>query len=288
MTSPLWQALFMGPRATIETLSHLIDSEAISSFEVDAHNDVWRLQALYVDPPLKEHLETLIRDLGLERSTLSLSIEALPPCDWLAENRKSFPPLALGSFYIYGSHHEDMPLPQGKICLHIDAATAFGTGQHATTQGCLSLLEDLQNQAFDNGLDIGTGTGILAMAGARLLGIPFVAVDIDEDAVEMASENITKNKLNDWIDVGLSDGTSTPVVQNKAPYSLVCANILAEPLMCLAEEIVAITKPKGSIILSGLMHHQSDAVLEAYHKAGCTHLKTHRDGDWCSLLLQRL
>lgn len=288
MIQSLWQATFIGPKSSIDTLSNLLDSEAIASFELDQKNDVWRLQAIYEDAPTRESLEQLIHDLQLNQDSLELSIEELPPVDWLAENRKSFPPLELGSFYIYGSHHENQPLPMNKICLHIDAATAFGTGQHATTQGCLALLEKLPKQAFTTGLDVGCGTGILAMAGARLLQIPFVALDIDDDAVQMADENIKRNALEKNVQVILSDGVSNACVLKHAPYSLIFANILAEPLIHLAKSIVEKASVNGFIILSGLMTHQEQDVLEAYLKEGCKKLDDYIQGDWCSLLLKRI
>lgn len=287
MTQPLWQVTILGSKSSIDTLSHLLDSEAISSFELDPKKDLWRLQAIYTNEPIHESLEQLIHDLQLSQDTLDFSIQELPSIDWLAENRKSFPPLELGSFYIYGSHHEDQPLPPNKICLHIDAATAFGTGQHATTQGCLALLEQLPKQSFTHGLDVGCGTGILAMAGARLLNIPFVALDIDDDAVQMADENVKRNNLKDRVFVALSDGVANTITSQYAPYSLVFANILAEPLIQLAPSIVKETALDGFIILSGLMVHQEQDVLDAYIKAGCTKQSDYILGEWCSLLLKR-
>lgn len=283
----LYQVTLMGPRAAIEILSHLLDSKAISSFEVDAKRDLWRLQAIYEIKPSLDGLQSLIHSLDFDPSTITLMLESLPARDWLAENRKSFPPLELGSFYIYGSHHEDLPLPSSKICLHIDAATAFGTGQHATTQGCLLLLESLKKAPIKNGLDVGTGTGILAMAGVRFLDVPFVAVDIDADAVSMAAENVSKNKLQDQIQVGFSDGADTSLVKDHAPYDLIFANILAEPLIQLAPDLTAQAAEQGVLILSGLMNHQAESVRDAYEAEGWTLNASHVDGDWSSLLMKR-
>lgn len=286
-STTLYQVTLKGPRAAIETLSHLLDSEAISSFEVDAKGDLWRLQAIYEVKPCLDGLQALIHSLDFDPSLLTLLLETLPARDWLAENRKSFPPLELGSFYIYGSHHEDLSLPSSKICLHIDAATAFGTGQHATTQGCLLLLESLKGAPIKNGLDVGTGTGILARAGVRFLNIPFVAVDIDADAVAMAAENVIKNKLKDQIQVGFSDGADTSLVKDHAPYDLIFANILAEPLIQLAPDLTAQAADQGILILSGLMNHQAQSVSEAYVAQGWTPSSSHVDGDWSSLLMKR-
>lgn len=283
----LYQVTLKGPRAAIEILSNLLDSQAISSFEVDAKNDLWRLQAIYESKPCLDNLQALIHSLDFDPSKMTVLLESLPACDWLAENRKSFPPLELGSFYIYGSHHEDLPLPSSKICLHIDAATAFGTGQHATTQGCLLLLESLKDAPIKNGLDVGTGTGILAMAAVRFLNVPFVAVDIDADAVAMAAENVIKNKLQDQIQVGFSDGADTSLVKDHAPYDLIFANILAEPLVQLAPDLTAQATENSILILSGLMNHQAESVSDAYKAEGWTLNASHVDGDWSSLLLKR-
>jgi ribosomal protein L11 methyltransferase len=157
---------------------------AVSWFEKDAQAQVWQVEATFEEQPDEKNIKSLL-------GALSYELAPLPSKDWLSENRKSFPAIDIGPFYIYGSHHQEK-LPEGKIAFRIDAATAFGTGQHATTQGCLLALHDLKQAGIkvQNYLDLGCGTAVLAMAMARLFQVRGIASDNDPEAVDLANLNV--------------------------------------------------------------------------------------------------
>ncbi len=217
----------------------------------------------------------------------------LPPTDWLAVSYQAHPPLRIGRFMIYGSH--DRPsLTDDCIGLEIEAATAFGTGQHGTTSGCLQALETL----YDNGfrprsvIDVGTGSGILALASHVLWQCPVLATDIDPESIRVTRVHIQTNGLTegpDALTLCVADGTQDNVIQQGAPYDCVIANILAGPLKDMAADLTAlVVSQTGRLILSGLLVTQVEDVMAAYTTQGCTLVQETHHGEWAALTLQRL
>jgi ribosomal protein L11 methyltransferase len=289
MTHPLWHLTAITSKEGALLLSEILDFAAASCFEDKQEKNLWNVEILFEEKPDVPALQHFIEDSFSSQSlTLPLlKFEELPAKDWLKENRQAFPPLEVGTFYIYGSHIEETP-PVEKICLKIDASIAFGTGQHATTQGCLMALESLRSHSFKNGLDMGCGTAILAMAMARLFTIPVLAVDNDADAILMSQENIHVNNLSSLITPLQSDGFNHPTVVKKAPYDLIAANILAEPLIHLAPMMASHLDKNGLVILSGLLTSQKESVLNAYKEAGFQELSHIPLQEWSTLVLKRL
>lgn len=262
----------------------------VSTFEQKGNPDQWNIEVLFDFSPNLQVLNYLFKEAAakqeIEEPYLSLSL--VPEIDWLSENRKAFPPLTIGNFYVYGSHHEET-IPQDKISFKIDAATAFGTGQHATTQGCLLALEKLKKEGYAplNPLDLGCGTGILGMAIARLFTVNGTMSDYDIEAVEKATSNVLENDLKSQITCYLSEGFQSEILKNKAPYDLVTANILADPLIQLASDMNQYVSKDGIVILSGLLATQAEAVGKAYESFSFKEIDRYPIDEWMTLVLMK-
>ena len=217
-------------------------------------------------------------------------IEAAPRVSWLEHSYRQFQPFAVGPFFIYGSHCEDAP-PPNMLPLQIDAATAFGSGEHGTTAGCLLALARLKEQGFaphlfpGGILDMGCGSGILAIAAARLWAGTVIAVDIDGEAVVVTGRHAEMNNVADRIAASAGDGFASP--EARGPFALVIANILAGPLVAMAPDLVRATAPGGAFILSGMLAEQAEEVAAAYRALGCTLAESFPRGDWDAQLWRR-
>lgn len=220
----------------------------------------------------------------------SWSWEELPDTDWVAENQRSFRPFEVGPFWVHPSHVTD-GMPAGLSPLRIDAGLAFGTGTHATTRGCLELLATLDPAETSNAVDIGCGSGILAIAMAKLWRRRVPGGDNDPEAVDVARENAELNGVGSLCRFVTSVGLSAPELAALAPYDLIVANILAGPLVDLAEAFGTATQPGGRVLLSGLLVEQAAFVLTAYSLHGFTferRIDLETGGAWWrSLLLRR-
>jgi ribosomal protein L11 methyltransferase len=216
--------------------------------------------------------------------------EDLPEKDWVAENQQSFRPFQVGRFWVHPSHIADN-IPADLIALRIDAGMAFGTGTHATTRGCLEMLSLLDPAETQNTVDVGCGTGILAMAAAKLWQRPVLGGDNDPEAVEVAIENAGLNDVAGLCRFHVSVGLQAPELSKPAPYDLIIANILAGPLVDLAESFAAAVRPGGRVLLSGLLVEQAEMVLSAYARRGFTferRIDLETGGAWWrTLLLKR-
>lgn len=227
-------------------------------------------------------------DSGLSEG---LAIEPLPDRDWLAHVHAAHPPFAVGKFFVRGSHEESAP-PPGLILLEIDAATAFGSGEHGTTAGCLEALGALVESGFSpcSVLDMGTGSGILGIAAWKLWRRPVLAVDIDRESVRVACRHRARNGVPSG-KAGLSckQGGSFSIdsIRSRAPFDLVLANILAAPLKAMAGDLAAAVAPGGVAILSGMLRGQAAEVAETYERKGLFLRETLERGEWASLVLAR-
>jgi ribosomal protein L11 methyltransferase len=217
----------------------------------------------------------------------ALILAPLPNIDWLAVNRKSFAPLRVGRFFLHSAQDREQAR-RGLLSLEIEAGRAFGTGRHETTQGCLLALQLLARaQAPANALDLGCGSGILAMAMARLWRRPVLASDIDPWAVKTARANAAINALAPLLTILRADGVQHRALRSQAPYDLIVANILAAPLLAMACRIAALLKPGGHLILSGLLAQQQRPILAKYRAQGMVPRHCVRLGEWPTLLLAR-
>lgn len=208
--------------------------------------------------------------------------------DWVAQVKAELTPVEAGRFVVYGSHDRDR-IPLAKVGLEIEAAQAFGTGHHATTQGCLIALDRLARRGFQATriADIGGGTGVLAMAACRIWPARAVAGDIDPVATLTARENVAANGLGARIACVTAAGFRHPLLERGGPYGLIFANILARPLMSLAPQLAGHQAAGGVAILSGLLARQAPGVLAVYEGWGYRRIDFERIGDWMTLVLRR-
>ncbi len=216
--------------------------------------------------------------------------EELPDIDWVSENQRSFQPFAVGPFWVHPSHVAD-GIPTGLLPLRIDAGLAFGTGTHATTRGCLELLATIDPSETANAVDVGCGSGILAIAMAKLWLRQAWGGDNDAEAVAVAEGNAGLNGVGDLCCFTVASGLQAPELAARAPYDLIVANILAGPLVDLSESFAAAVRPGGRVLLSGLLVEQAALVLSAYAHRGLSferRLDLETGGAWWrSLLLRR-
>ena len=262
------------------------DVSAVSAFETASEE--WRIEAYPQSPLLTPELRArlLLAAVSTDGAVIEVAEERLPARDWLAENQLAFPPLRVGRFFIYGSHHHG-GVPAGAVGIAVDAATAFGTGEHPSTRACLLALERLaRRRRFEAPLDIGTGTGILAIAAAKVLRRKILASDIDPRATRVARHNAARNGVLSLVEVRAVPGYRGRAVR-KSRHDLILSNILARPLALLAYDLARSLAPGGRAVLSGLLRRQEPVVL-APHRA-CGIVLDHRlviDG-WSTLILRR-
>ena len=251
--------------------------------EKGPHTGSWELQAIFETEPDKKELRQLISDAAIQAGikTPCLRIKKMPEVNWLESCYQGFPPIEVGKYYIYGSHITTPP-PEDKISLMIDAATAFGTGEHQTTHGCLKALENL-TEIPNMVLDVGCGSGILGMAFAKTFHKKVDAVDIDPESVRVALENAKKNDLKKLMTIWHSDGYQ----QVQKSYDLIFCNILAKPLIEMAPDLATHLNQNGIAILSGFLNNQENWVKNDHLESGLRFVKHYRINGWSTLVMKK-
>ncbi|MGH1399457.1 MAG: 50S ribosomal protein L11 methyltransferase [Alphaproteobacteria bacterium] len=281
--------------SNIAQLAEGIEASSFTAIRDDNDNTAaWTADWLFDDAPALDMVKARII-LNAEMHGLALpdpleikEVE-IEDRDWLSYSYQQFPAFSVGEFFIHGSHDETPP-PAGAYTLQIDAATAFGSGEHGTTAGCLNAMADINEQGVCpwNILDMGTGSGILAIAAWKLWKAPVLAVDNDEEAVNVTARHAKANHVptsKGNLTAAHGNGFNAPIVNEKAPYELIIANILAGPLKEMAADMVKVLDDNGYIILSGILDEQADDVIAAYKAQNLTlRDHTHLNG-WTTLLL---
>jgi len=256
------------------------DGFPVSSFE-DLENPVnWEI-AVYCDTELADETHTRMDKLASKHDVnVKFNREDIPDIDWVAETLRDLTSVRAGRFIVHGSHEMDEPRPH-EIAVHVNAGLAFGTGHHGTTAGCLDMLSRvMKRKSFYNVLDLGTGSGVLAIAAAKAMPCFVMATDIDPVATETAKFNCKQNGVQAHVECLTSVGFTNVRMQQQAPFDLIIANILAKPLQQMALDIFTHTAPGGTVILSGLLPHQRAAIIAAFRLQGL-HLKySHIRDDW--------
>jgi len=250
-----------------------------------AKPDDWLIHAYFDHPPSADELAAVARFGRGEPQ-----VEQLGEADWVTMSQAGLQPIRAGRFYVHTPMYRSVP--PGTVPFEIDASLAFGTGQHATTAGCLEALDRLEGEGarFTNIADIGTGTGLLAFAALALWpDARCIATDIDSVAVDVARDNAAINRVKLGHGAGelllaVADGMNSPLLAARTPFDLIIANILAGPLIELAPDFTAALAPVGTVILAGLLEAQADAVMSAYEKLGFT-VRDRGSGEWPVLVL---
>lgn len=258
----------------------------LAAFDTDEAKGI-REVSLYTDDDLEyvqPRLQSLLGELGIKAE---IGAETLPDIDWVARSLEGLQPVRAGRFLVHGSHDRDRRRI-GDLAIEIEAGLAFGTGHHGTTSGCLEMLEIVgRREQPRNALDLGTGSAVLAIALAKMQHIPVLATDIDPVATKVAAANARLNEVSSFVETRTATGFHDPVFRLRAPFDLIVANILARPLMSLAPDMARFVTPGGSVILSGILERQRNAVLAAYGGQKFRHVQTlWRDG-WVTLHLKR-
>jgi ribosomal protein L11 methyltransferase len=281
------QIIARGPRAVAEAAALALEGDprteatTFSILEEDEDRDVWRIDAF----PVAADEATAIAEILAAHPPLIVTQEILADADWLALALSGLPPVRAGRFFVYGAHDRGLA-PASTINLRIEAGAAFGTGHHGTTVGCLLAYHDLlKRRRFARVLDVGCGTGVLAIAAARTGSAVAVGTDIDRVSVRIANENAALNAARArFVHAG---GLDHRLVRGAGPYDLVFANILAPPLVALSGDIGRALKSGGFAVLSGLLRTQERRVLAAYTSKGFRLVRRiHRDA-WAALVVQK-
>lgn len=282
MTPPLWKASAHSTKSEARDIAAAFElgtnPQAIVISE-EPFEDRAMVEALYAQMPDGDLLARL--------AGRAVHVALLPDADWIKLSQEGLPPVRAGRFFVYGAHDAGM-VPAGVIPIRIEAGLAFGTGHHQTTALCLAVLSDLaKKRRYANVLDLGCGTGLLAIGAAKLWRKPVIASDIDAIAVAVTRENAAANGEAPLIRAVTADGLAHPALAAQAPYDLIVANILAGPLTRLAPEIARALAPGGTLVLSGLLRWQENLVTGFYRAQGQVFRRARRDGSWSALVLER-
>lgn len=321
----LWQASLIVPAGAAAMFEAVLSEMALSSslFEAEETGEWWRVDLIFGEPPEEAALAAQVAALAKQQQIEMPAIEIAEVAqkNWLAEVAASHPPLRIGRYYVYGSHVEEVP-PPGSVALKVEAGLAFGSGEHATTEGCLRMIGELgkkggaaarqvfrsapppgasrhprlpehaprhvQESASPRGvrvLDMGCGSGILAMAAAKTFAkARVVAADLDPVSVAVTKENAKINEVR--LRAVVSDGYAAREIGRCGPYDLIVANILARPLVKFSKDLAAHLAPGGVAVLSGLLVRQENMVLAAHRVQGLRLRKRWQQGGWSVLVLE--
>lgn len=272
-------------RTLLDRLAEVFDpSDAVvSSYDTGKS---WALAIHFNDPPNETAVRALVGLAAGPEAANALVFETLAAKDWVKESQEGLKPVEAGRFIVHSEHYRSS-VRLNRIGIEIGTAFAFGTGHHGTTRGCLLALDQLlKSRRPRRVLDIGTGTGVLAIAAARILHRPVLASDIDARAAGVARENVRRNRAR-AVTVIHAAGLGGRRFRDRAPFDLVLANILLSPLQRLATPMAGLLAPGARVILSGLLTSQASAALAAYRNEGLTlERRVVLDG-WSTLVLRR-
>jgi ribosomal protein L11 methyltransferase len=248
----------------------------------------WDVTAYFADPPDQASIRDLVGIAAGRDVAETVAFDTVEARDWVKATLEDLVPVPAGRFVVHGGHDRDRIAPN-KLGIEIEAALAFGTGHHGTTRGCLLLLDQvLKAWRPRRVLDLGTGTGVLAIAAAKALHDNILASDIDPLSVAVARENARANQTGHLVQMIHATGFAAPQFAQRGPFDLVLANILANPLRQLATPMARHLAPSALVILSGLLTHQASGVIAAYRDRGLVPVRHLRIDGWSSLLLRHV
>jgi ribosomal protein L11 methyltransferase len=274
-------------RRLVDVLTEVLfeGEAAVAAFERPDRG--WDVTVHFAEAPDQTLLRDLVGNAAGEAIAASLVFDTIAAKDWVKASLEDLVPVPAGRFVVHGQH-DRARVPPNKLGIEIEAALAFGTGHHGTTRGCLLLLDHVlkARRRPAKVLDLGTGSGVLAIAAAKALQVPVLASDIDPPSVRVARENADLNKVAHLVQVIRATGFAAPDFARHGPFDLVLANILANPLRQLAGPMAAHLAPSALVILSGLLTPQARSVIAAYRAWGLVPLVHLKIEGWSSLLLR--
>lgn len=290
--SPVTQATFaIGDERTasriVDTITESYPDHDLAIAAFEAPGGRWDITMHFAEPPDEEMIRALVTQAAGEAAAKTIIFGTVEAKDWVKASLADLVPVHAGRYIVHGSHDRDR-VPANKIGIEIEAALAFGTGHHGTTRGCLMLLNQVLNQRTPTRvLDLGSGTGVLAIAAARSLKRHILASDIDPRSVLVARDNAKLNGVGNLVETIEATGFHSPQFAANGPFGLVLANILANPLRKLAPSLVKHLAPNAFVILSGLLPHQASSVVATYRGNGLKLVRRLQIDGWSSLLMQR-
>lgn len=285
----LWRIGVQVPRVAVAAVEEALQPACMAVLTMESDTPgMWRVDGFTGrEPDLPALRQMLSRAVGNAGQAPPVTVERLEARDWLADNLRTFPPFRIGRYFIYGSHVSDPP-PAGTVAIRLDAGQAFGSGEHASTRGCLLALDRLaKERRFHRPLDLGCGSGILAIAMALTWRVPVVATDIDPVAVNIARQNAHANRVGDLVRLTAGDGYRLPVVKNGGPFDLIVANILAGPLSRMAGDLDRHLGPDGIAVLAGLLERDAAWVTAAHRGFGLRLIRNQAIDGWATLTVGR-
>jgi ribosomal protein L11 methyltransferase len=276
-----------------QTAKHVVDllneiflegQAAIAAFE--RPDGRWDIIMHFAEPPDQTQIRELVGLAAGSGVAQDIAFDTVEAKDWVKATLEELVPVRAGRFIVHGQH-DRLGIPPNKLGIEIEAALAFGTGHHGTTRGCLLLLDQVLKACRPRRvLDVGTGTGVLAIAAAKALRVKVLASDIDPLSVRVARDNARLNGSGNWVATIEATGFSSPQFANRGPFDLVLANILANPLRQMATEMASHLAPSALVILSGLLPHQAQSVIAAYRARGLVLQRHLQIEGWSSLLMR--
>jgi ribosomal protein L11 methyltransferase len=287
--SPLETVFVIVPLHAVDAYESALQTACttVGQFFVDEAAGIWRVEGVKSCDENEDGLQSALAVAGLVSGvSAALQREDTEAEGWLARVYEGFPEQLIGKrFAVRGTHVMEAPLP-GRITLMLDAGLAFGSGEHGSTRGCLRALEMVAHRRPGRILDMGCGSGILAMGAAALLRRPVLAVDIDPWSVRVSAQNAALNRLSALVTCRLGNGWAAPAVREGGQYDLIFANILARPLCFMAADLAARLAPGGTAILAGLLDTQARTVLAAHRRQGLRLERMLYEGHWTTMVVR--
>jgi ribosomal protein L11 methyltransferase len=276
-------------RAIADYVADRFAPEDIAVSLIDAGGSRWQVAIHFRELLSEDAVRAAVQAAAGTAAVAALQFSRVEAADWVQQSLAGLEPVTAGRFIVHGAH-DRARAPANCIGIEIEAALAFGTGHHGTTRGCLLALDAIckvakRRQRTPHILDVGTGSGVLAIAAARALRVRVLATDIDYTAVRTARENIRRNRARGFVTVTEANGVGAPAIRGRAPFDLILANILLGPLQRIATPLRQLMAPRGRIVLSGILPSQANAVIAAYRPLALTR-RLDLDG-WTTLVFTR-
>jgi ribosomal protein L11 methyltransferase len=273
-------------RRVVDVLEETLDHGEVAIVAFERPDGCWDVTLHFAVAPDQTAIRALVALTASDDIAATITFQNVEAKDWVKASLEGLVPVQAGRFVVHGQH-DRARVPPNKLGIEIEAALAFGTGHHGTTRGCLLLLDDvLRRRSPRSVLDLGSGTGVLAIAAAKALRRSILASDIDPLSTIVAAENARFNGVGNLVESICAKGFSAPQFRARAPFDLILANILANPLRQMAPTMAAHLAPSGLLILSGLLPHQAASVVAAYRAVGVVLLRRIQLDGWSSLLLR--